>query len=80
MWNHGSKGSCVCENLPAQTLESGVGSLNNIVVPYFYCLKWSIYSADKVIEWKLPSSLSCAHLWTSQDYPYTFTIHQLKGR
>lgn len=27
MWNHGSKGSCVCENLPAQTLESGVGSL-----------------------------------------------------
>lgn len=27
MWRHGSKGSCLCENLPAQTLESGVGSL-----------------------------------------------------
>lgn len=48
MWRHGSKGSCLCENLQAQTLESGVGSLNNIAVPYFYCLKWSIYSADWV--------------------------------
>lgn len=27
MWRHGSKGSCLCENLPAQALESGVGSL-----------------------------------------------------
>lgn len=27
MWRHGSKGSCLCENLQAQTLESGVGSL-----------------------------------------------------
>lgn len=39
MWRHGSKGSCVCENLPAQTLESGVDSLKQYCSTLLLLLK-----------------------------------------